>query len=253
MQIKDIMKIDDYKLQIEELQKANAALVSKLDSLEGENFFSLQETVSQLNTCYDQRFHESRTLSSQIREQFEKTKELDKQISLKQKTLLRMKELYQAMQYSIENYINIPLEYKDCNLPEKYITECKHLIPTVNIQLSDTDTYSLNQLLSEKLQIIDDLFIKYSSYYNSPADKAIFELVTNSIKTDLNNILFNLEAAQLNESIDLVKKLCQNNLKLACDANPNQAGNYTKLIGELEYHYIEIIQVKYESFSKREL
>ena len=63
----------------------------------------------------------------------------------------------------------------------------------------------------------------------------------------------NLYHFYLEKSTELIQNLCQNNLKLACDANPNQAGNYTKLIGELEYHYTEMMRIKYESFSKTEI
>ena len=87
MWLKDIFKINELKSQIESLQQENTTLMNKLSSLEGENYFSVQGKVSELNNCYDQRFQESQTLSTQIRERFEKTQELDKQIISSQRIL----------------------------------------------------------------------------------------------------------------------------------------------------------------------
>lgn len=252
MQIKDIMKIDDYKKQIEELQKANAELVHKLDALEGENYFSIQGKVNQLNSCYDQRLHESRTLSSQIREQFEKNKELDKQISHKQKTLLRMNELYESMVYSIDNFINIPLEYEDCKLSEKYISEYERLTPVVHLNLKDMDNNSLNKLFSEKEILIEDLFKQYVTNYETPANRAVFELMTISIKSEMQNILYNIDTFQLEEGLEMVKKICQKILKITCETNTSLAGSYTKIIGELEFHYSELIHIRHEAIKKQD-
>ncbi|MBQ1999678.1 MAG: hypothetical protein II220_09395, partial [Spirochaetales bacterium] len=87
MWLTDIFKIKNFKSNILTLQRENAALSSKLNSLEGENFFSIQGKVGELNNCYDQRLQESQTLSLQIRERFEKVQELDKQIITKQRNL----------------------------------------------------------------------------------------------------------------------------------------------------------------------
>ena len=55
MWLTDLFKIKEFKSQIQALQQENAALANKLNSLEGENYFSIQGKVSELNSCYDQR------------------------------------------------------------------------------------------------------------------------------------------------------------------------------------------------------
>ena len=115
------------------------------------------------------------------------------------------------------------------------------------------DSLTLQQAYIEKEQIIDALFKQYNNNHTSSSDKALYELTNLSIKAEMQNILYNIKPSKPDESIELIKNVCQKILRIVCDGNANLAGNYTKLIGELEYHYTELAKIKHEYLLKQNI
>ena len=251
MWLKDIFKINELKSQIESLQQENTTLMNKLSSLEGENYFSVQGKVSELNNCYDQRFQESQTLSTQIRERFEKTQELDKQIISSQRKLTRIKEMYNSMENAIHNYMNIPLQYDTCKLENKYLEECERITPSIRLKLPNMDIKELQEAYLEKEKLIVDLFKQYRDKCTASSDKAIYELLVLSLKAEIQTILYGLKDSSLDDCIDAVTKTCQKDLRIACEGNHEMAGIFTKLVGELEYHFIDLVTLEYQYCAKK--
>lgn len=251
MWLTDIFEIKEFKAQIESLQQENIALKNKLNSLEGENYFSLQGKVSELNNCYDQRFQESQTLSTQIRERFEKTQELDKQIIDSQRKLTRIKEMYNSIENAIQNYMNISVEYVTCKLEDKYIEECERITPSIRLNLHNMSIKELHEAYLEKEKLIGNLFRQYANVCTAPSDKAIYELLILSLKAEIQNILYHSKNNQSNNSEEVVKALCQKHLRIACEGNREMAGTFTKFIGELEYHLIDLVKIENQYCEKK--
>lgn len=244
MWLTDIFKINDFKSQILSLQRENAALSGKLNSLEGENYFSIQGKVGKLNNCYDQRLQESQTLSVQIRERFEKVQELDKQIIERQRMLTKIKEMYHGIESAVKNYRDIPLEYDSHKLDEKYLEECEKLAPSIRLTISCMDDKALHEAYTEKEKLIADLFKQYANEFSSSSDKAIYELTILSLKSEIQNILYGLKNNTSATATEAVKNVCQKCLKIACEGNRDAAENFAKFIGELEYHLIDLVKIE---------
>lgn len=252
MWLTDIFKIKEFKSQIQFLQDQNAALISKLDSFEGENYFSIQGKVSELNNCYDQRFQESQTLSTQIRERYEKTQALNKEINTYQRKLTRIKEMYHSIDSAIKNYTDLSFEYTHCKLDDKYLEECERIAPSVRLNLPCMDIKELHQAYLDKENMIAELFKQYTGKCSSPSDKAIYELLILSLKAEIQNILYSLKNNSSEASIDNVKKVCQKHLTIACEGNRELTDTFTKFIGELEYHFIDLVKIEYQYYEKKE-
>lgn len=251
MWLTDIFKIKELKSKIESLQLENTALMQKLNSLEGENYFSMRGKVSELNNCYDQRLQESQTLSVQIRERFEKTQELDKQIISSQRKLTRIKEMYHSMENAIQNYMNIPLEYDTCKLEDKYLEECERITPSIRLNLENMEIKELHEAYLDKEKMIADLFKQHTAKCATSSNKAIYELLVLSLKAEMQNILYYSKESSLDDCIDAVTKTCHKSLKIACEGNHEMAGTFTKFIGELEYHFIDLITLEYQYCLKK--
>lgn len=244
MWLTDIFKIKDFKSQILALQRENASLSSKVSSLEGENYFSIQGKVGELNNCYDQRLQESQTLSIQIRERFEKVQELDKLIIEKQRKLTRIKEIYHGIESSVKSYRSLPLEYEEYKLDDKYLEECEKLAPSVRLIVSGMDDKELHEAYLLKEKIITDLFRQYTSEFSSSSDKAIYELTILYIRAEIQNILYNIKNSTADTATDSVKSLCKHCLRIAANANIDSSESFIKFIGELESHLIDLIQIE---------
>lgn len=251
MWLTDLFKIKEFKAQIQALQQENAALANKLNSLEGENYFSIQGKVSELNSCYDQCFQESQTLSAQIRERFEKTQELDKQITSSQRKLTRIKEMYNSIEAAIQNYMNIPLKYDSCRLDDKYLEECERITPSIRLTLHDMDIRELHQAYLDKEKLIADLYKEYALQFTSPSDKSIYELLVLSLTSEIQNILYSLKSNPISDFESIVKNVCQKHLRIAFEGNRELAGIFTKFIGELEYHFIDLVNAEVRYYEQK--
>lgn len=244
MWLTDLFKINDFKSQIQSLKRENAALSSKLSSLEGENYFSIQGKVGELNNCYDQRLQESQTLSVQIRERFEKVKELDKQIIEKQRKLTRIKEMYQGIEAAVQSYRSNSPEYDTHRLDDKSLEVCEKLAPSIRLTISCMDDKALHEAYIAKEKIITDLFRQYTNEFSTVSDKAIYELVVLYVKSEIQNILYGIKYNATDTASDAVKALCKRCLRIAHNGNITSAEAFSKFIGEMEYHLIDLVQIE---------
>jgi len=240
----DLFKISDFKSQIQSLKRENAALSDKLSSLEGENYFSIQGKVGELNSCYDQRLQESQTLSVQIRDRFEKVKELDQQIIEKQRQLTKIKELYQGIEAAVQNYRSLPLEYAEYKLDDKYLEECEKFAPSVRLTISCMNPKELHEAYLLKEKIITDLFRQYTNEFSTSSDKAVYELAVLYIRAEIQNILYDIKKSTTDTVIGSVNNLCKRCLRIADNANLTSLGSFTKFIGELESHLFDLVQIE---------
>lgn len=242
----DIFKIGDYKSQIQSLKRENAALSDKLSALEGENFFSIQGKVGELNSCYDQRLHESQTLSVQIRERFEKVQELDKQIIEKQRLLNRIKEMYHGIEAAVHGYRNTSPDYAPPKPDDKYMEEWEKLAPSTRNMLLTMSHKELYDAYLDKEKIITDLFRQYTNDFSSSSDKAIYELVVLYLRAEIQNILYGIKNNSIESPTDSVKGLCKRSLRIASNGSPSSAEIFTRFISEIEYHLIDLVQIEFQ-------
>lgn len=250
MWLTDIFKIKDFKSQILALQHENAALSDKLNSLEGENYFTIQGKVGELNSCYDQRLQESQTLSVQIRERFEKVHELDKQIRDKQRKLTRIKEIYHGIEASVQSYREIPIEYNEHKLDDIYPEDYETLIPSIRSAICNMNDKELHEAYLDKEKIITDLFRQYTNEFSVSSDKAIYELSVLYIKAEIQNILYGIKYGSSDSASDSVKAICKRCLRIANNGKLDAAESFTKFIGELEYHLTDLVQIEVSYIEK---
>ncbi|MBQ3164117.1 MAG: hypothetical protein IJC02_06215 [Lachnospiraceae bacterium] len=250
MWLTDIFKIKKFKSMILTLQRENATLSSKVSSLEGENYFSIQGKVGELNNCYDQRLQESQTLSLQIRERFEKVQELDKQIISKQRKLTRIKEIYHGIEASIQSYRTLPPEYENHELDEKFMEECEKHAPAFLLSVPSMNDKELHEAYLTKEKIITDLFRQYTNEFSDAYDKAIYELVVLYVRAEIQNILYGIKCNSAESASDAVKGLCKRCLRIAYNGNLHSTESFTKFIGEVEYHLNDLIQIEIQYCNK---
>ncbi len=73
-----------------------------------------------------------------------------------------------------------------------------------------------------------------------------------ALRSELQNILYNLKYEKLDKSIEDVKALTAKYLKIAGEGNQTIAGTLTKFIGEIEYLFINAVKIEYNYYVKKE-
>ena len=248
----DIFKINKFKEQIATLQQSNNDLNEKITSLGAQDYFAVQEQIKQLKASHESMLQQFDSLSHNASELAEKNQKSEKQLATNQKKLSRIKSLYKQIDNVITNYTKLQLEYGDCRLPQSDLDEAELLAPSIMLKLHCMDVKDLRKAYRDNEKLILKLLEQYSSRYTTKANKTIYDLMVIALRSELQNILYNLKYEKLDSSVDAVKSITQKYMKLACEGNQSIAPTLTKFIGEIEYLFINAVKIEYNYYVKKE-
>ncbi len=248
----DIFKINKFKEQIATLQQSNNDLNEKITSLGAQDYFAVQEQIKQLKASHESMLQQFDSLSHNASELAEKNQKSEKQLATNQKKLSRIKSLYKQIDNVITNYTKLQLEYGDCRLPQSDLDEAELLAPSIILKLHCMDVKDLRKAYRDNEKLILKLLEQYSSRYTTKANKTIYDLMVIALRSELQNILYNLKYEKLDSSVDAVKSITQKYMKLACEGNQSIAPTLTKFIGEIEYLFINAVKIEYNYYVKKE-
>lgn len=269
--LKDILNIKSIKLELNTLKselntlkEEKSKLDKKLSDLDGETYLSLQEKISDLNKKYSEMqrdfdIEEVRIasekqknqklideLTADIAELTIKNNKLENSISKQKNKTLRLRKLYNAIKDSIIKF------HQTETLPLVDEIEAEELIPTVELKLHCMDIKSLRKEYKENQKLIDSALESYSKRYTTKANKAIYNLMVIALRSELQNILYNLKYQKLDSAIDDVKAVTKKYLNIADSGNQSIAKTLHKFIDEIEYLFINAVKIEYNYYVKKE-
>lgn len=167
----------------------------------------------------------------------------EKQISTQQRKLVRMKELYKAIEYALEN------ETLLLNLDSISYDE---LCPSVMLKLNCMDIKDLRKAFRENDRQIKSMLELYSARYTTKGNIAIYNLMVIALMAELQNILTELKYEKLDDAVNSVKEMTRKYLVIAGNGNQTIIGTLTKFIGEIEYLFINAVKIEFNYYVKKE-
>ena len=182
----------------------------------------------------------------------EDTEKAQKKLSSSIKKLNRSKEIYNSVEYAIDNFLEYSPQLSSCKIDARAIEDLSDLAPSVILKLHCMDMRDLRKAYNENDKQINDLLAKYDSRYTTKSNKAIYQLMVIALRAELQNILYNLKYEKLEKSIEDLKNVSAKYLSIAADGNQSIAGTMTKFIGEIEYLFINAIKIEYNYYVKKE-
>lgn len=197
---------------------------------------NLDQQISSKSDTVQQLVAEITRLSTQ-------SENYEKQINTQQRKLSRMKELYKAVEYALENETTL-LTLDSISYEE--------LCPSVILKLNCMDIKDLRKAFSENDKQIKSLLERYSSRYTTKANIAIYDLMVIALMAELQNILTEMKYEKLDDAIDSVKDITRKYLDIAGKGNQTIIGTLTKFIGEIEYLFMNAVKIEYNSYVKKE-
>ena len=225
----------------------------KIALLENESSIKLSETnkcLDMTNASIAENNTIIATLNSKIAELQENSSKLEKQVLSQQRKLGRIRELYKSIDYSIQTYHYDDTQQVD--LSHVDAIELDELVPSVILKLHCMDVKDLRKAYRENDKQIDTVLKTYSSRYSTKANKAIYNLMVIALRSELQNILYNLKYEKLEQSIQNVKDVTEKYLSIAGSGNQSIAGTLTKFIGEIEYLFMNAVKIEYNYYIKKE-
>lgn len=292
MGFSDIFKINQFKKQIEQLTNANNEMSEKLTELGAADYYQVKEKIKELEEEYSTKqkqlefehqrniqktdadyAHRVGLLENTIIDKTNKNNELQDEISrlqdkisglqlqedrlnknIKTQTnkLMRSKELVQAVEYSLSEYLNYEPSQSAFKLSQGDISDLEDFSPSIILKLHCMDVKDLRKAYRQNDKQINSVLEKYSARYTTKANQAIYKLMVIALRAELQNILYNLKYEKLEKSIDDVKSTTGKYLKIAGEGNQSIAGTLTKFIGEIEYLFINAVKIEYNYYVKKE-
>lgn len=183
----------------------------------------------------------------------ENCSKLEKRIENQKVKLARAKELYSAVEHAVERFhqTDIPAAYYR-PLTDQDKVDLDSIAPSVMLNLNYMNYQDLRKEFRANQKQIDALLEDYAQRYTTKANQAIYKLMVISLRSELQNILYNLKHEKLDTALFQVQSLIAKYLVIASDGNQQIAGTMRKFVGELEHLFDNAVRIEYEYYIKKE-
>lgn len=238
-------------LSASKIKAENEQLKQKIETLNLDTIIDAQNMLADLNLNISKSQTLLGTLESDITVKQEQINKLQKQINTNSNKVSKLRDYIKQLNYAIENYGRQERLTNIINLDFLKPME-DTLSPEVILKLHCMDVKELRKAYKNNEKQIDELMKKYTSWYTTKANKAIYSLMVIALKAELQNILYNMKYEKLDNSIDSVKSVTKKYLDIASVGNQSIVNNLKKFIGELEYLFINAVKIEYNYYVKKE-
>jgi len=110
----------------------------------------------------------------------------------------------------------------------------------------------LNKAFKENYKQIDQTLNKVSDRYSTKTNKMVYDLMVIALKSELQNILYDLKYNKLEKAIENIKAVTNKYINIASEGNQTIAGTMAQFIGVLEYQFINAVKIEYNYYIKQE-
>ena len=178
---------------------------------------------------------------------------LEKKVETQKQKLARTKELYKAIEHAVERFheTEIPSTYYR-PLTEEEKVDLDTFAPSVILNLNYLNYQDIRKEFRVNQKQIDVLLEAYAARYTTKANQSIYKLMVISLRSELQNILYNLKHEKLENALLQVQSLIAKYLVIVSEGNQQVAGTMRKFVGELEYLFGNAVKIEYEYYIKKE-
>ena len=237
--------LESYKKACEEFQK-------KIDGLRYTEYEKIQAAIEDGNKIIAQNSATIMEQNDTINELTEKEAALNKQLHTSTNKLIKSREIYKSIEYSISHYADFYSGEKTTTLSPEDIQVLDDLAPSIILKLHCMDIQDLRRAFRDNNRQIEFVFNQYAVRYTTKTNQAIYKLMVIALKAELQNVLYDLKYEKLDRAIDNIKKITKKYLEIASDGNQSIAGTLSRFIGEIEYLFINAVKIEYNYYIKKE-
>ena len=246
-----LIELDNLDIAISNLKTKNNKLAETKRELKIEKNRLIEEIERKKNELGDFKRDERNILVLEnVKDLQAALEKLQKKEDNQKKRLKKIKDYYDAVKYAIDNYfIFVPESFNVKLNKEKEINE---IVPQVTLHLHHMEVKELNKAFKENYKQIDQTLNKVSDRYSTKTNKMVYDLMVIALKSELQNILYDLKYNKLEKAIDNIKAVTNKYINIASEGNQTIAGTMAQFIGVLEYQFINAVKIEYNYYIKQE-
>lgn len=122
----------------------------------------------------------------------------------------------------------------------------------IKLPLHSDNSRELKKLSNATRKEINILLANYQDRYTTKGNKTIYKLMIIGLQAELQLLLFKLTYQKLEETKILVKEITEKYLIIAGEGNKSILGTLTRFISEIEPLYLELVEIEYKYYIKRQ-
>ena len=246
-----LIELDNLDIAISNLKTKNNKLAETKRELKIEKNRLIEEIERKKNELGDFKRDERNILVLEnVKDLQAALEKLQKKEDNQKKRLKKIKDYYDAVKYAIDNYfIFVPEAF---NLKLNKEKEINEIVPQVTLHLHHMEVKELNKAFKENYKQIDQTLNKVSDRYSTKTNKMVYDLMVIALKSELQNILYDLKYNKLEKAIDNIKAVTNKYINIASEGNQTIAGTMAQFIGVLEYQFINAVKIEYNYYIKQE-
>ena len=211
------------------------------------------QEIKNENTAFEK---ENVELAEQIRSQKNKINELKEDIDNLQKKqqtesnrLYRVRDVYKSVKYAVDAYPTLP-EETDLKYRAEAIDEW--LTPSVTLHLHSQEVKDLKKRSKELQKQVDLVLSAYEARYTTKTAKAMYQFMVLALRSELQNILFNLRYDKLEKNLAAMRGMIQKFSYIAADGHQGIAPTIKRFLLQMESLFEELIKTEYEYYIQQE-
>ena len=246
-----LIELDNLDITISNLKTKNNKLAETKRELKIEKNRLIEEIERKKNELGDFKRDERNILVLEnVKDLQAALEKLQKKEDNQKKRLKKIKDYYDAVKYAIDNYFIFVPEPFNVKLDKE--KEINKMIPQVTLHLHHMEVKELNKAFKENYKQIDQILNKVSDRYSTKTNKMVYDLMVIALKSELQNILYDLKYNKLEKAIDNIKAVTNKYINIASEGNQTIAGTMAQFIGVLEYQFINAVKIEYNYYIKQE-
>ena len=246
-----LIELDNLDIAISNLKTKNNKLAETKRELKIEKNRLIEEIERKKNELGDFKSDERNILVLEnVKDLQAALEKLQKKEDNQKKRLKKIKDYYDAVKYAIDNYFIFVPEPFNVKLDKE--KEINKMIPQVTLHLHHMEVKELNKAFKENYKQIDQTLNKVSDRYSTKTNKMVYDLMVIALKSELQNILYDLKYNKLEKAIDNIKAVTNKYINIASEGNQTIAGTMAQFIGVLEYQFINAVKIEYNYYIKQE-
>lgn len=177
-----------------------------------------------------------------------KLESTQKKLTAAENRVLKLRDAYDRIRYSLEFYDSAP----DLSSAGALGSSFEDITSIAPVTINALSIKELRSRYRANEKSIRELVAAYAGRYTTKANEAIYKLMVLGMEAELQNIIFMMKFGKLEDAVDKVKQLTAKYYTVAVEGNQVIAGTLTKFIAQLEYQYIQAVNIEYEYYLKRE-
>ena len=215
-----------------------------------EDYETAQKKLADISTEIAEAIESRARIQGEIDSLYAEAEKADKRAKTASNKAAKLIELCNAFASMLKKRDEIPDKY--FTIPNFTAEEITSLCPSVEMKIHSMDVRDLQKEFRANDKRIDEVTEAYRGRYTTKSNQAIYSLMVIALRSELQNILYNLKYQKLEQGIDIVKVMTTKYLKIACDGNQSIAPTMVKFIGEIEYLFITSDKIEYDYYVRKE-